>query len=74
MTESAASGVGVGKSAAPNGNGGGGGGDAAGSAAGIPFYEKQRQHLKSLIAQRRALERKLVCGALPFPLLSIRSS
>ena len=36
-------------------------GDAAGSsAAGIPFYEKQRQHLKELISRRRALEKKLV--------------
>ncbi|KAL2023476.1 hypothetical protein VTK56DRAFT_2472 [Thermocarpiscus australiensis] len=44
-----------------------GGGDAASSSAaaaaaagaGIPFYEKQRQHLKDLIARRRALEKKL---------------
>jgi chromatin modification-related protein EAF6 len=36
-------------------------GEAAGSsAAGIPFYEKQRQHLKELISRRRALEKKLV--------------
>ena len=32
-------------------------GDAA---AGIPFYEKQRQHLKDLIAKRRALEKRIV--------------
>ncbi|KAK4100591.1 NuA4-domain-containing protein, partial [Parathielavia hyrcaniae] len=32
---------------------------AASSAAGIPFYEKQRQHLKELIARRRAMEKKL---------------
>lgn len=34
-----------------------GAGDAA---AGIPFYEKQRQHLKELIARKRALEKRLV--------------
>jgi chromatin modification-related protein EAF6 len=28
--------------------------------AGVPFYEKQRQHLKELIARRRALEKRLV--------------
>ncbi|KAK0657204.1 histone acetyltransferase subunit NuA4-domain-containing protein [Cercophora newfieldiana] len=33
-----------------------GAGDAA---AGIPFYEKQRQHLKELIARKRALEKRL---------------
>ncbi|KAK1755117.1 NuA4-domain-containing protein [Echria macrotheca] len=31
-------------------------GDAA---AGIPFYEKQRSHLKELITKRRAIERRL---------------
>ncbi|KAH6853437.1 histone acetyltransferase subunit NuA4-domain-containing protein [Chaetomium sp. MPI-CAGE-AT-0009] len=37
------------------------GGDAASSssAAGIPFYEKQRQQLKELISRKRALEKKL---------------
>jgi len=34
-----------------------GAGDAA---AGIPFYEKQRQHLKELIARKRTLEKRLV--------------
>ncbi|KAK0632130.1 histone acetyltransferase subunit NuA4-domain-containing protein [Immersiella caudata] len=29
------------------------------AAAGIPFYEKQRQHLKELIARKRALEKRL---------------
>ncbi len=38
-------------------------GEAA--AAGIPFYEKQRQHLKDLIARRRALEKRIV--GFPFP-------
>jgi hypothetical protein len=28
--------------------------------AGVPFYEKQRQHLKELITRRRALEKRLV--------------
>ena len=58
MTESAA--PGVGKTNGPNGNNG----DANSSAAGIPFYEKQRQHLKELIGRRRALEKKLVRWAM----------
>ncbi|KAK3341199.1 histone acetyltransferase subunit NuA4-domain-containing protein [Lasiosphaeria hispida] len=29
------------------------------AAAGIPFYEKQRQHLKELIARKRALEKRI---------------
>jgi len=33
--------------------------------AGIPFYEKQRQHLRELLNRRRLLERKLVCFYLP---------
>jgi hypothetical protein len=33
---------------------------ASDAAAGIPFYEKQRQHLKELIARKRALEKRLV--------------
>jgi chromatin modification-related protein EAF6 len=37
-------------------------GDAA---AGIPFYEKQRQHLKELITRKRALEKKIVRLRLP---------
>lgn len=50
-------------------NGSGGGGSAklgvtndttSSSAAGIPYYEKQRVRLKDLIAKRRALEKKLV--------------
>lgn len=45
------------KSAGPNGTSGD---TNTSSAAGIPFYEKQRQHLKELIARRRALEKKLV--------------
>jgi chromatin modification-related protein EAF6 len=54
MSENAApAGAGV-KPAGPNGVG-----DGA-ATAGIPFYEKERQHLKSLIAQRRALEKRLV--------------
>ncbi|KAK3300054.1 histone acetyltransferase subunit NuA4-domain-containing protein [Chaetomium fimeti] len=45
------------KSAGANGPGG----DAASSssAAGIPFYEKQRQQLKELISRKRTLEKKL---------------
>ncbi|KAL2259389.1 hypothetical protein VTK26DRAFT_6963 [Humicola hyalothermophila] len=48
---------------------GGANGDGAGAAtassssaaasAGIPFYEKQRQHLKELITRKRALEKRL---------------
>jgi len=30
------------------------------AAAGIPFYEKQRQHLKELIGRKRALEKRIV--------------
>ena len=36
-----------------------------GTAAGIPFYEKQRQHLKELIARKRALEKRIVGPTLP---------
>ncbi|KAK3904317.1 histone acetyltransferase subunit NuA4-domain-containing protein [Staphylotrichum tortipilum] len=54
MTEGAA--PGVGKNSGPNGTNGDMG---SSSAAGIPFYEKQRQHLKELIGRRRALEKKL---------------
>jgi hypothetical protein len=43
-----------------NGTGTGDANTASSSAAGIPFYEKQRQHLKELIAKKRALEKKLV--------------
>jgi len=56
MTENLTSGSGT-KSAGTNGPGGD---TAASSAAGIPFYEKQRQYLKELIARRRTLEKKLV--------------
>ncbi|KAK3942181.1 NuA4-domain-containing protein [Diplogelasinospora grovesii] len=38
------------------GGGAGGGSDAA---AGIPFYEKQRQHLKDLLARKRAIDKKI---------------
>ncbi|KAL1856287.1 hypothetical protein VTK73DRAFT_8408 [Phialemonium thermophilum] len=38
---------------------GSGAGPAGDAAAGLPFYEKQRQHLKELIAKRRALEKRL---------------
>jgi chromatin modification-related protein EAF6 len=42
-------------------------GDTANSsAAGIPYYEKQRQHLKELIFKRKQLEKKLVCFYSPF--------
>lgn len=34
-------------------------------AAGIPFYEKTRQELKSLIARKKLLEKKLVRSLLP---------
>ena len=30
------------------------------SAAGVPFYEKQRQHLKELIAKKKALDARIV--------------
>jgi len=30
------------------------------AAAGIPFYEKQRQHLKELIGRKRALEKRII--------------
>jgi chromatin modification-related protein EAF6 len=33
------------------------------SAAGIPFYEKQRQHLKELLAKKRALDKRIVSDA-----------
>ncbi len=55
MTESAAPGV-----SKSNGSNGTNGDTTSSSAAGIPFYEKQRQHLKELIGRRRALEKKLV--------------
>ena len=55
------------------------GGHHAGSsaAAGIPFYEKQRQHLKEMIARKRALEKRMVRSSplslsrlpLPYPFL-----
>lgn len=35
------------------------------AAAGIPYYEKQRQHLKEMINRKRALEKRLV-SPLPF--------
>ncbi|EAQ93602.1 hypothetical protein CHGG_01837 [Chaetomium globosum CBS 148.51] len=56
MTENAPPGSNS-KSTGANGTGG----DAASSssAAGIPFYEKQRQQLKELISRKRALEKKL---------------
>ena len=56
MAETSAAGIAT-KSGGPNGTS-----DTASSsaAAGIPFYEKQRLHLKELIARRRALEKKLV--------------
>jgi hypothetical protein len=63
MTESTAAGGGAAKAAGPNGTSD----TAASSAAGIPFYEKQRQHLKELIARRRAMEKKLVRISSPRP-------
>jgi len=59
MAENSAAGIGTAKSAGANGSSD----TASSSAAGIPFYEKQRQHLKELIARRRALEKKLVRAA-----------
>jgi hypothetical protein len=63
MTESTAAGGPAAKAAGPNGTSDA----AASSAAGIPFYEKQRQHLKELIARRRAMEKKLVRPPAPLP-------
>ncbi len=65
MAETSAAGMGTAKSGGANGTS-----DTASSsaAAGIPFYEKQRLHLKELIARRRALEKKLVRS--PSPLQS----
>lgn len=34
------------------------------SAAGLPFYEKQRQHLKELLAKKRNLDKKIVSNGL----------
>lgn len=33
---------------------------AADGAAGIPYYEKQRQHLKELLNKKKLLEKRLV--------------
>jgi chromatin modification-related protein EAF6 len=51
MTENAPPGPGGGASVA---------GSNPGAAAGIPYYEKQRQHLREMIARKRALEKRLV--------------
>jgi chromatin modification-related protein EAF6 len=56
MTDNTALG-GAPKSAGANGSGDG---VSSSSAAGIPFYEKQRQHLKELITRKRTLEKRLV--------------
>ncbi|KAB5580826.1 histone acetyltransferase subunit NuA4-domain-containing protein [Coniochaeta sp. 2T2.1] len=40
-------------------NGADGAGNNLGAAAGIPYYEKQRQHLKDMIARKRALEKRI---------------
>ncbi|KAL2127820.1 hypothetical protein VTI74DRAFT_10121 [Chaetomium olivicolor] len=53
MTDNALSGA---AGAKPNGTSDA---TAASAQAGIPFYEKQRQHLKELITRRRMLEKKL---------------
>ncbi len=37
--------------------------------AGVPFYERQRQHLKELISKRRLLEKRIVSASLLFLLL-----
>lgn len=65
MSENASSG-GTAKSAGATGSGGGSSG--ADSTAGLPFYQKQRQHLRELIARRKALDRKLVRTFFFFPL------
>ena len=31
--------------------------------AGVPFYERQRQHLKELISKRRVLEKRIVSAS-----------
>ena len=68
MAETSAAGIASAKSGA-NGTS-----DTASSsaAAGIPFYEKQRLHLKELIARRRALEKKLVRFPSPSPRTTAR--
>jgi chromatin modification-related protein EAF6 len=50
---------------APPGVGGAPGvaGNNPGAAAGIPYYEKQRQHLRDMIARKRALEKRLVSSS-----------
>lgn len=61
---------------APPGAGGGAGvaGSNGGVAAGIPYYEKQRQHLREMIARKRALEKRLVSGRPPLGGLARRKS
>lgn len=44
------------------------GADAPG---GLPFYEQSRTQLKSLLARRRELEKKLVSVPCEFPLLPV---
>ncbi|GAB1310119.1 chromatin modification-related protein eaf6 [Madurella fahalii] len=57
MTENSASSAP--KPAAAAANGVDGASASSSAAAGIPFYEKQRQHLKELIARKRMLDKKL---------------
>lgn len=49
----------------------GGGASVAGSntgpAAGIPYYEKQRQHLRQMITRKRELEKRLVSSLVFLP-------
>jgi chromatin modification-related protein EAF6 len=44
----------------PTGSASAAGSAAGNAAAGLPYYEKQRQHLKEMIARKRALEKRLV--------------
>ncbi|KAM7205805.1 NuA4 domain containing protein [Naviculisporaceae sp. PSN 640] len=49
-----------GTSGGVGGGAAGGNNTAAGAGGGIPYYEKQRQHLKELINRKRTLEKKIV--------------
>jgi chromatin modification-related protein EAF6 len=48
------------KTAAAAHNGVDGPASAAANGGGIPYYEKQRDHLKELIAKKRMLDKRLV--------------
>lgn len=52
------------KPAAATANGVDGASAQSSAAAGIPFYEKQRQHLKELITRKRMLDKRLVRSSL----------